>query len=216
MNQYVTQEDIYFKDIFTQNDDEIDIEANNLNINCLTSRNNNFSLDSAGNLSVSSITSTNPISLNVNYEELFDLIYPVGSLYLSVTNTNPSLVFGGEWEAFGSGRTLVGVDEEQTEFAEVLHVGGNKEMQEHTHTASTDTTGSHSHKQNSNTWMNDSSSYDTRVGGSTGYYAGAALKSYYTSSAGSHSHTVTVNNSGTGDGGNMPPYITCYMWKRTS
>jgi len=32
------------------------LEINNLNINCLTSKNNNFSLDSDGNLIVNSIT----------------------------------------------------------------------------------------------------------------------------------------------------------------
>ena len=38
-------------------------------------------------------------------------------------------------------------------------------------------------------------------------------------SAGSHSHTVSGSTASAGNGNahnNMPPYITCYMWRRTS
>lgn len=35
-------------------------------------------------------------------------MYPVGSIYLSVKNTNPSTYFGGTWVAWGSGRVPVG------------------------------------------------------------------------------------------------------------
>ena len=32
--------------------------------------------------------------------------------------------------------------------------------------------------------------------------------------AGSHTHTI--NTAGTGDSGNLQPYFTCYIWKRTA
>lgn len=41
-----------------------------------------------------------------------NIIYPVGSIYMSVNSTSPSTLFGGEWESIGSGKVLQGVDEE--------------------------------------------------------------------------------------------------------
>ena len=41
--------------------------------------------------------------------ELVNLIYPVGSLYMSVNNVNPGNFLGGVWTSWGQGRTLVGV-----------------------------------------------------------------------------------------------------------
>ena len=37
----------------------------------------------------------------------FSKIYPVGSIYLSVSSTDPSTLFGGTWEAWGTGRVLL-------------------------------------------------------------------------------------------------------------
>ena len=47
-----------------------------------------------------------------NRKEIRDLIYPVGSVYLSVINVNPSTLFGGTWEKmyggylYGAGQTI--------------------------------------------------------------------------------------------------------------
>ena len=42
-------EELYFKDAFTEVDGSINLEVNNLKANCITSNNNSFSLDSQGN-----------------------------------------------------------------------------------------------------------------------------------------------------------------------
>ena len=53
-------------------------------------------------------------------------IYPVGSIYIGVNNTNPGTLFGGTWVSFGTGKTLVGVDANDTSFDTIEETGGNK------------------------------------------------------------------------------------------
>ena len=76
--------------------------------------------------------------------------WPVGSIYTSVNNVNPTYIFGGIWEPFATGRTLVGVDTSQSEFSTVRKPGGHKALQSHSHTFSgnralDENAGSHGH-----------------------------------------------------------------------
>lgn len=57
---------------------------------------------------------------------IFDSVYPVGSIYMSVSSANPSTKFGGTWVAWGAGKVPVGVDTSQTEFSTVEKTGGSK------------------------------------------------------------------------------------------
>ena len=52
--------------------------------------------------------------------------YPVGSIYLSISNINPETIFGGTWVSFGSGKTLVGVDTNDSDFNTAEKTGGSK------------------------------------------------------------------------------------------
>lgn len=70
---------------------------------------------------------------DLRISNIINLIYPVGSVYTSVSDRNPSIWLGGTWVSFGSGRTLVGVDTGQSEFNSVEKPGGHKELQSHAH-----------------------------------------------------------------------------------
>ena len=70
---------------------------------------------------------------DLRVSNIINLIYPVGSVYTSVNNRNPSIWLGGTWVPFGEGRTLVGVDTGQSEFNSVEKPGGHKELQSHAH-----------------------------------------------------------------------------------
>ena len=43
---------------------------------------------------------------STDYSAFFNLIYPVGSIYLSMNSTNPSTLFGGTWVQIAEGQTL--------------------------------------------------------------------------------------------------------------
>ena len=92
--------------------------------------------------------------MEINALEIFKKVYPIGSIYLSVNDVNPSSYFGGTWVAWGSGRVPIGVDTSDTNFNEVEKTGGEKshtistnEMPKHTHSWSgtTNSTGAHTH-----------------------------------------------------------------------
>ena len=218
-----TLDDIYFKDAFTKTNDKLNLEVNNACVECITSKNNKFSLDEQGNLTVNSITSTSNTSLG--NETICNLIYPIGSIYLSVSNTEPSILFGGTWERIngyylyaGTGGNTAGSN---TSDGPSTNITGSTaitidQMPSHTHTQNP-----HNHVQNANTWMNDPAHFDTRPAGSSGYYAGAGLVNYSTAST-----TATNNNTGGGQGHthtlsshkhNIEPLrYEVYMWKRTN
>ena len=134
---------------------------------------------------------------------------------MSVNATNPGEIFGGTWELFSPGRTIVCVDTNQTEFNTVEKSGGSKELQSHTHSfsATTESAGAHTHNLNRiGALTNDSDSHNRYF--MTGTSTSAKIP---TSSNGAHSHKVsgTSGSSGTGNAKNLQPYITCYIWKRT-
>ena len=63
-------------------------------------------------------------------EKLRNQMYPVGSLYFSTNSTSPATIYGGTWERYGKGRTLVSVDESDTNFTAgdgyTQYTGGDK------------------------------------------------------------------------------------------
>lgn len=137
--------------------------------------------------------------------------YPVGSIYMSVNNTNPSTYFGGTWVAWGSGRVPVGVNTNETEFNTVEKTGGSKALQQHTHSARLNNNGNHKHSMK---FGGNAGSGDGNIVSIAGVYYG---NDYGSMTEGEHDHGgITVDNAGSGDSGNLQPYITCYMFKRTA
>lgn len=101
------EEDLYYKNAFTKTENQVNLEVDNARINCLTSKNNKFSLDEEGNLTVNSIT-TNKTTISDGGDNQTNP-YPVGSIYLSVSNTDPSTLFGGTWESISGYYLYAGV-----------------------------------------------------------------------------------------------------------
>lgn len=128
-----------------------------------------------------------------------ETFYPVGSIYMSATAATTSEVeamFGGTWEAFGIGRTLVGVDPEDEDFAEAELTGGEK-----THTLTVNEMPSHQHRERG----------FYRVQG--GVSGGDAVRARANLSADVWDTSMEATGGGQSHN-NLQPYITCYMFKR--
>lgn len=127
---------------------------------------------------------------------IFNAVYPVGTIYTSVSSANPGSIFGGTWEAFGSGKTLVGVDTSDTDFNLVQKTGGEKK-----HTLTIEEMPRHNHNKLKLRW--NTSSGANAVYGSNGSGTG---KDYDDQSyeGGGQPHNI------------VQPYITVYFWKRVS
>lgn len=80
-------------------------------------------------------------SLTIGGKTIFDLVYPVGSIYETDNEGfDPNTSFGGTWERI-KGKVIVGVDKEDGDFDTVCKTGGEKnhtltiaEMPSHGHT----------------------------------------------------------------------------------
>ena len=144
-------------------------------------------------------------------------IYPIGSIYISVNNTNPSTLFGGTWEAFATGKTLVGVDTTDTDFNTVEKTGGEK-----THTQTINEMPSHTHIQNAHSHseiVDNNGNRITYTSGSTEEFRVLHQDRIGEASASWKMRTsdTTATNQSTGGGqpfNIMQPYVAVYMWKR--
>lgn len=127
------------------------------------------------------------------------VVYPVGSIYISTDPTSPSSLFGGVWEKIEDERFWLTVPLSKT----AGQTGG-----EATHKLTVEEIPKHSH-----------SNYPD---GSTEYWAYGQDwgKGNAWSCGSSKQYTMARINWGSTGGdqphNNMPPYRTCYSWIRTS
>ena len=169
--------------------------------------------------------------LSYRGKELVDLIYPVGSIYLSVNSASPASLFGGTWEpvsgqfllASGNGYTVGDTG------GEAAHTLTNTEMPSHQHSGTTDSGGSHSHSYGSGKYVHLTTDGDTGADTYSGNISGSGYKlprskdsenyshGSSTASGGSHMHSFTTGYAGGGAAhNNMPPYLVVNVWKRTA
>lgn len=174
-------------------------------------------------------------------EVIGNLFFPVGSVYITSSETNPATLFGGEWEPV-EGRVIMGADANHL----VNSVGGSEDavvvshnhhvdfasdqagLHEHNVSGKTNETGSHSHIMG-DFWSNGN-------GMETAYTMTgkrvrirritAAAGSHYHTLVGSiaqangrHTHAITGDTVATGvdgTGKNNMPYVAYYIWRRTA
>lgn len=164
-----------------------------------------FGLDLSGYLKttdvVDNLTSTAtsyPLSakqgkvLKDGLDGVLDLVYPVGSIYMSVNSTSPATLFGGTWVQIKDTFLLSAGD---------TYTAGNTGG-EATHTLTTTEMPSHSH----NAYLKAPFVIQTNGGTEFAalYNSGTSSNAYITNTGGGQAHN------------NMPPYLVVYIWKRTA
>ena len=203
-NKSLTMNDLYFKDSFTKTGNEINEEIDNLNVKCITSKNNKFSLDSDGNLTVNSITTNSSTDSNFDNNKIRDFIYPIGSIYMSVNNVNPTTLFGGTWVQMKD-KFLLGAGDTY----ENGNIGG-----EATHTLTYDEMPQHNHGvalcggssvSASNTAINNHAKI-----------LGADASSPWLTNYMQDERDIIGKAGNSIAHNNMPPYLVVNMWKRTA
>lgn len=125
---------------------------------------------------------------------LGNIMYPVGSIYMSVNGTDPSVWFGGTWERLKD-TFLLGSGDIYTAGqtgGEAKHTLTQDELPEHKHSA---------------VYTNNTSANHSSVS------SWGLMWSY--GSTENSSHVVTATGSGQAHN-NMPPFRTVNMWKRVA
>lgn len=137
-------------------------------------------------------------------------VYPVGAIYMSVSDVEPSTLFGGEWERIkdkfilSSGDTYSSGDE-----------GG-----EATHTLTTAEIPSHNHAPITANYKFLESNANIAVNGTSRNFPSTGSSNHFVYSTATNAEIIEeATTKATGGGGshnNMPPYLTVNVWKRTA
>lgn len=125
---------------------------------------------------------------------LLNLMYPVGSVYISVNGTDPTILFGGKWEEI-EGRFLLGADSTYkagTTGGEATHKLTVNEMPKHKH---------------------DWRGY-TKVNYGSAYAAAIFGQDLVNTDSGDYKDKGPQSVGDDQPHNNMPPYLVVYMWKR--
>ena len=159
-------------------------------------------------------------------ENLYDTVYPVGSIYMSTNHTSPALLFGGTWERIKS-RFLLGADSDPyyDEYGNAYNTqptyNEQSEGGEATHKLTVDEMPYHRHGQRIGrkttqgiSWSAPMLSYSNSTKSITGVDTYGNGDSYTASSYREQTSTEYVGDSAAHN--NMPPYLAVFVWKRTA
>ena len=172
--------------------------------------------------------------LAVGGKSLLDRTYPVGSIYMSLNNTNPADLFGGTWKRLAAGKFLIsGYDEPTYEWKEIgydLTIGGTGgsishdhggHTRKHTLTVSEMPSHRHSHPNYGHTFAWGNSHYPTVFNNSGNVQAGKPSENQLATAQGTNHYTDYTgdgegHNHGINTGYHIPPYLAVCMWQRTA
>lgn len=129
---------------------------------------------------------------NTVYPMILDTVYPIGSIYISLNNTNPSDIIGGTWERI-EGRFLLAADSTYTAGS----AGGEASV-----TLDVANLPKHKHNLQGNRIIK----YNAGT-------VGVASGNDWISDENTAYQETTETGSGVAHN-NMPPYLAVYMWKR--
>lgn len=144
------------------------------------------------------------------YMNLLEVVYPVGSIYMSILDTSPATLIGGSWSKL----TNAFLATSGTIMGEAGTTSGSNFIQTEnlpSHKHSITTNGAHVHSMkyavqlptSGSVWTPKTQASESTDGSTTGYMA----------SAGSHTHTI----GSTGDGERyVPSHYTVNAWRRTA
>lgn len=143
-------------------------------------------------------------NLKLGGVSLIDMFYPVGSIYMSTSSTNPSSFMGGTWVAWGSGRVPVGVDTNDTDFNTANKTGGEKTQELRAMIGAI----------NGNP---GALGYNpTGAVGGIGYTNNYGIAGTRPGNVTSINHSTLVRRADGNNARTLQPYITCYMFRRTA
>ena len=146
---------------------------------------------------------------------IFLASHPVGSLFETTVSTIPGTLYGGTWAAWGGGRVPVGVNTADSDFNTVEKTGGKKTER---HEFKVGYKGYYGTAVGSDDNMIQAYKYSTSSYG-TYAYEGSTQASVNAGIQASTNTRDVAQASSTGDTSEtsiVQPYITCYIWKRTT
>lgn len=176
--------------------------AINLKITGVSNDLSNFKTETDTNFTTTKEELTSLI--NTTIDNTINSIYPIGSVYISLTETNPGTYLKGIWEQFGQGRTLIGVGtgddgtDRQTFTAD--SIGG-----EYNHKLTVDEMPGHNHERGTMPCAQERSGYGLAINGD-GFLDRVMI----------NGNGETGNKGGDTSHNNVQPYITVYFWKRVN